>query len=104
MANHPSSEFPTSNMPRGLSGSFSLFKRLKQNSRAAIASIRRSVFKHHFASEVSAIRDSGLFDFDYYHQHYSDSAGAVVMPFGIIVSMVGGKGKIHLPNLILTFI
>jgi len=70
MANHPSSEFPTQNMPRGLSGSFSLFKRFKQNSRAAIASIRRSIFKNHFASEVSAIRDSGLFDLDYYHQHY----------------------------------
>ena len=70
MANHPSSDFPTQNMPRGLSGSFSLFKRFKQNIRAAIASIRRSVFKNHFASEVSEIRDSGLFDLDYYHQHY----------------------------------
>jgi len=75
MAKQPFSEFPTPNKPRGLSGSFALLKRFKQSSRAAIASIRRSIFKNHFAPEVAAIRESGLFDFDYYHQHYPGAGG-----------------------------
>jgi hypothetical protein len=70
MANQSSADFSNQDTSRGLMPPKSLFKRVKQNTRASIASIRRSVFKNHFASEVSAIRDSGLFDLDYYHQNY----------------------------------
>jgi glycosyltransferase involved in cell wall biosynthesis len=50
----------------------SLIKRVKQQSRAAIASIRRRVFKSQYVAEVATIRESGLFDADYYRQHYPE--------------------------------
>jgi glycosyltransferase involved in cell wall biosynthesis len=59
-------------MPGGLKAPFSLLQRVKQQSRSAIASIRRRVFKSHFAPEVATIRDSGLFNVDYYQQHYPE--------------------------------
>ena len=49
-----------------------LFKRVKQKSRAAIASIRRRVFKGQYLAEVTTIRESGLFDSTYYHHHYPE--------------------------------
>ena len=63
---------PIRNMPGGLKAPFSLLQRIKQQSRSAIASIRRRVFKSHFAPEVAIIRDSGLFDVDYYQQRYPE--------------------------------
>ncbi len=50
----------------------SLIKRVKQQSRAAIASIRRRVFKSQYVAEVATIRESGLFDAEYYRQHYPE--------------------------------
>ena len=72
MANQSSADLSNQDMSRGLKPPRSLFKRVKQKSRAAIASIRRSIFKGQYTAEVTSLRDSGLFDAAYYQHHYPE--------------------------------
>ena len=72
MANQSSADFSNQDTSRGLKPPRSLFKRVKQKSRAAIASIRRRIFKGQYTAEVTSLRDSGLFDPAYYHHHYPE--------------------------------